>query len=691
MVVRYQGGDNAGHTVVRGDEVFKLRLTPRACSTRTSPRSSATGWSSTRSRSSTSWTCSPRAASMSSRVRVSRSAHVIMPYHVALDQANERRLGGAAVGTTGRGIGPTYGDRAWRLGLRMEDLLDPAVLRERIERALPDKNLLLGSMGAEAFTVDGLVDEALGWGERLRDHLDDTTWLVQAALARGEHVLLEGAQGTLLDLDHGSYPVRDLVQPGRRRGVHRRGHRAAPGRRGHRGHEGVLDPGRLGPVPDRAARRGRRRHRRAWPRVRDGHRPAAPGRLVRCRAAALRGGRQQHQLDHAQQAGHPVGRPPAAHLRGLRARRQARRGLAVERRGAGPGDPDLRGLRGLGRAHPRHPLAGRPARERAALRRAPSRPTRACPSCSCRSGRSAARPSSGRGGRCATGRASRHERRAPRDADPHPDRGCRRSRARPGLEAGRRARASTRSSWRPAAPASAWSPGSAACPAWTRWTAPRSWPPPGPWPRARRHRSRGAPGGRASPMPARRPVSRSSGRPPRPPGSRRRRRSAARSPRRPACPWPAAARSAPGPRPRPPPGPSPRTLAADGAGIVVKADGLAAGKGVTVCEHARRGPGRRGRPGRRPASWSRSAWTVPRSAASPCATARTRWPCPSPATTSASWTATRARTRVGWAPAHRCPTPRTPMPTRSWPPSTDRSWPSWPAAASRSVARCTPG
>ena len=206
MVVRYQGGDNAGHTVVRGDEVFKLRLTP-------------------------SGVLYPHITSVigngvvvnpvtlieeldmlaergidTARVRVSRSAHVIMPYHVALDRSNETRLGGAAVGTTGRGIGPTYGDRAWRLGLRMEDLLDPVTLRERLERVLADKNLLLESMGAERFEVEPLVERAFGWGERLRDHLDDTTWLVQGALARGEHVLLEGAQGTLLDLDHGSYP-----------------------------------------------------------------------------------------------------------------------------------------------------------------------------------------------------------------------------------------------------------------------------------------------------------------------------------------------------------------------------------------------------------------------------------------------------------------------------------------------------
>jgi adenylosuccinate synthase len=213
MVVRYQGGDNAGHTVVRGDEVFKLRLTPSGVlyphitsvignGVVVNPLTLIDELDMLTSR-----------GIDVGRVRVSRSAHVIMPYHVALDRANERRLGGAAVGTTGRGIGPTYGDRAWRLGLRMEDLLDRAVLRDRIERALPDKNLLLGSMEADTFDVGALVDEAVGWGERLRDHLDDTTWLVQAALGRGEHVLLEGAQGTLLDLDHGSYPFVTSSNP----------------------------------------------------------------------------------------------------------------------------------------------------------------------------------------------------------------------------------------------------------------------------------------------------------------------------------------------------------------------------------------------------------------------------------------------------------------------------------------------
>ncbi|HUQ44898.1 MAG TPA: adenylosuccinate synthase [Candidatus Limnocylindria bacterium] len=206
MVVRYQGGDNAGHTVVKGDEVLKLHLVPSGV---LYPHITSVIGNGVVVNPETLIGELDMLASRGidvRRVRVSRSAHVIMPYHVALDRANEARLEGAKVGTTGRGIGPTYGDRAWRVGLRMGDLCDREVLQTRLERLLPDKNLLLGSMGGEAFDVATLLDTALAWGERLKDHLDDTTWLVQSALARGEHVLLEGAQGTLLDLDHGSYP-----------------------------------------------------------------------------------------------------------------------------------------------------------------------------------------------------------------------------------------------------------------------------------------------------------------------------------------------------------------------------------------------------------------------------------------------------------------------------------------------------
>ena len=268
----------------------------RACSTRTSRRSSATASSSTRRRSSPSWTCSRRRASTCSRVRVSRSAHVIMPYHVALDRANEVRLGGAKVGTTGRGIGPAYGDRAWRLGLRMEDLLRPRgparADRPRAARQEPAarRDGRRGLHGRRARRAGGGLGRAAGAAPR-RHHLARPG---RAAARRPRAA--RGRPGHAARPRPRQLPVRDLVQPGRGRRVHRRRDRAAPGRRGHRRDEGLLDAGGLRAVPHRAVRRDRQGHRGARPRVRHGDRPAAAGRLVRRRAAALR---RRGELEHA--------------------------------------------------------------------------------------------------------------------------------------------------------------------------------------------------------------------------------------------------------------------------------------------------------------------------------------------------------------------------------------------------------
>ena len=263
MVVRYQGGDNAGHTVVRGDEVFKLQLTPSGVlyphitslignGVVVNPVTLIAEFDMLTAR-----------GISTDRVRVSRSAHVIMPYHVALDQANEARLAGAKVGTTGRGIGPAYGDRAWRLGLRMEDLLDRAVLRERIARALPDKNLILGSMGADTFEVEELVERGrrLGRAPARPPRRHDLARPGGAGPRRARAA--RGRPGHAPRPRPRELPVRHLVEPRRRRGVHGRWHRAAPGRRGHRRHEGLLDARRLGAVSDRAARRRRARASRS--------------------------------------------------------------------------------------------------------------------------------------------------------------------------------------------------------------------------------------------------------------------------------------------------------------------------------------------------------------------------------------------------------------------------------------------
>jgi len=214
MVVRYQGGDNAGHTVVLGDEVFKLHLVPSGVlyphivsvigpGVVVNPATLIEELDGLGAR-----------GIDGSRVRVSTSAHVILPYHRALDGAREASLAGARVGTTGRGIGPAYEDRAARTGLRLGDLHDEDIVRAKLERALPEKRALLEALGAEVvLDVDALTAQLLRWGERLRPHLADTVWLVQEALARGDHVLLEGAQGTLLDIDHGSYPFVTSSSP----------------------------------------------------------------------------------------------------------------------------------------------------------------------------------------------------------------------------------------------------------------------------------------------------------------------------------------------------------------------------------------------------------------------------------------------------------------------------------------------
>jgi adenylosuccinate synthase len=216
-VVRYQGGDNAGHTIVIGDDTFKLHLVPSGVlyphitpiigpGVVVNPATLLREFDELTAR-----------GIDISRVRVSHAAHLILPYHVALDRARETRLAGAKVGTTQRGIGPAYEDRAARLGLRIEDLLDPTSAATRLARVIPEKRAVLAALGAEgideATDITKLAATIAAWGERLRPHIADATDLVQRALSNGEHILLEGAQGTLLDLDHGSYPFVTSSNP----------------------------------------------------------------------------------------------------------------------------------------------------------------------------------------------------------------------------------------------------------------------------------------------------------------------------------------------------------------------------------------------------------------------------------------------------------------------------------------------
>jgi adenylosuccinate synthase len=206
IVCRYNGGPNAGHTIVVAGETFKLRHLPSGI---VSGKECVIGAG-----------CVVDPEELVSeldeleargvgtdRVRLSGNAHVIMPWHRAIDQASERRLGTLKIGTTRRGIGPTYADKAFRLGIRVQDLLDPKILRQKIETALTEKNLWLERVyGAEPIALEQLAERYEDHAQRLRPCIADTSLLVDRALREGKRVLLEGAHATLLDLDHGTYP-----------------------------------------------------------------------------------------------------------------------------------------------------------------------------------------------------------------------------------------------------------------------------------------------------------------------------------------------------------------------------------------------------------------------------------------------------------------------------------------------------
>ena len=214
LVGRYQGGPNAGHTIVVGEETFKIRQIPSGI---VAGKASAIG---------AGCVVDPavlaaeldelerRGRPTAGLVHVSGNAHLIMPWHVALDGARERRLGTLQIGTTRRGIGPAYADKATRIGIRVQDLLDAKILRQKIELAVAEKNVWLERVyELEPFDVEEVVEAYLGHAERLAAYVTDTSLLVDRALRAGRRVLFEGAQGTLLDLDHGTYPFVTSSSP----------------------------------------------------------------------------------------------------------------------------------------------------------------------------------------------------------------------------------------------------------------------------------------------------------------------------------------------------------------------------------------------------------------------------------------------------------------------------------------------
>ncbi len=213
-VVRYQGGNNAGHTVVIGDEKYALHVLPSGV---LSPKVTPVIGNGV--------VIDPKVlfeeidglekrGVSCDRLVISANAHLIMPYHRALDKVTERFLGKARIGTTGRGIGPTYGDKIARVGIRVQDLFDPGILRQKLDLALRDKNQLLTKVyNRRGLDAKLIAEEYLAYGERLTPYVADTSLVLGKALDAGHNVLLEGAQGSLLDIDHGTYPFVTSSNP----------------------------------------------------------------------------------------------------------------------------------------------------------------------------------------------------------------------------------------------------------------------------------------------------------------------------------------------------------------------------------------------------------------------------------------------------------------------------------------------
>ena len=254
LVVRYQGGHNAGHRIVVDGEAFALQLVPSGILYPHITPVIGNGVVVDPAVLLAELDALDGRGVDTSRLVVSGNAHLIMPYHQELDRVTERYLGKNALGTTKRGIGPAYADKATRVGLRVQDLFDPKIFRQKLDVALKEKNAVLAKVyNRLPLSADEIAGRYLDeYAPRIAPMVADTVGLVHDALDAGRNVLMEGAQATFFDLDHGTYPFVTSSNPVAGGACTGTGLGPAAHRPGHRHRQGLRHPGRGRAVPDRA-------------------------------------------------------------------------------------------------------------------------------------------------------------------------------------------------------------------------------------------------------------------------------------------------------------------------------------------------------------------------------------------------------------------------------------------------------
>ncbi|MFJ8064289.1 adenylosuccinate synthase [Psychrobacillus sp. NPDC096426] len=214
VIARYQGGNNAGHTIIFGGKTYKLHLIPSGIFYQDKISVIGNGM-----------VVDPRALVKeinglhdrgvnTDNLRISNRAHVILPYHIKQDEEEEARKGANKIGTTGKGIGPAYMDKAARVGIRIADLLDYGVFKEKLDQNLAEKNRMFEKFyETEGFTVEEILEEFYSYGQEIEKYVTDTSKVLNDALDEGRRVLFEGAQGVMLDIDQGTYPFVTSSNP----------------------------------------------------------------------------------------------------------------------------------------------------------------------------------------------------------------------------------------------------------------------------------------------------------------------------------------------------------------------------------------------------------------------------------------------------------------------------------------------